>query len=160
MQSTSPKGTTCHVRRVGHPKLTICRHPKIIEDEKAIEVVLRLEETSRSTAGADEHGRRFTVTAVGSRLSSDHRRSFVTATSIAAGDSVATPPATEQRKSSEARRSSGASLGTIAREEVNVVVPTRTVANSQYTPHLEAIQETRPNSIPRPPRSRESGYFS
>lgn len=44
------------------------RHPKIIEDEKAVEVVLRLEE---STPKKTEQGlgRRLTVTAVGSRLS-------------------------------------------------------------------------------------------
>jgi hypothetical protein len=52
------------------------RHPKIVEDEKAIEVVLRLEETA--PAGKDNAannggggGRRLTVTTIGSRVSWD-----------------------------------------------------------------------------------------
>jgi hypothetical protein len=131
--------------------LTTSRHPKIIEDEKAIEVVLRLEETQRPKTGTDDRGRRFTVTAVGSRLGSDHRRISVAAAGIAAGNSVAIPPATQQRKDSEASRSSGASSETMDGEDGNLVVPARTITivTPQFTPHLQAIEEGR----------RGSGYF-
>jgi len=53
------------------------RHPKIVEDEKAIEVVLRLEETapakdnSPNNGGGGGGGRRLTVTTIGSRVSWD-----------------------------------------------------------------------------------------
>lgn len=51
------------------------RHPKVVEDEKAVEIVLRLEETAtlerkesvRTEGGG--RGRKYTITAVGSRLS-------------------------------------------------------------------------------------------
>lgn len=42
------------------------RHPRIIEDEKAVDVVLRMEEASSGNAEAG--GRRMTVTAIGSQL--------------------------------------------------------------------------------------------
>jgi hypothetical protein len=42
------------------------RHPKIVEDEKAIDVVLRLQETGPPTSSGQ--GRRLTVTAIGSRM--------------------------------------------------------------------------------------------
>jgi len=140
-------------------KLIVLRHPKIIEDEKAIEVVLRLEETSRSTTGTNDNGRRFTVTAVGSRLGPDHRQSIVAATSIAAGDNITKPPATEQRQSSEARRSSRATLETAASEDVNLAVPTRTITDPQYTTHLEAIEEMHPD-FPVSLSSQESGNLA
>src|SRR5690242_12026248 len=41
------------------------RHPKVIEDEKAVEVIVRLEETQM--AGAGGLGRRLTVRTVGAR---------------------------------------------------------------------------------------------
>ena len=112
------------------------RHPKIIEDEKAIEVVLRLEEKPQPAAGIDDHGRRFTVTAVGSRLGSDHRRISIAAAGIAAGSSIAIPPASQQRRESSE---------TIACEDVDLVAPTRTITitTPQFTPHLEAIEEGR-----------------
>jgi hypothetical protein len=47
------------------------RHPKIVEDEKAIEVVLRLEETAPAKDNSPNNGggggRRLTVTTIGSR---------------------------------------------------------------------------------------------
>jgi hypothetical protein len=55
----------------------IFRHPKIVEDEKAIEVVLRLEETAPAkdkNAPAGGGGRRLTVTTIGSRVSWDAAR--------------------------------------------------------------------------------------
>jgi hypothetical protein len=121
--------------------LKISRHPKIIEDEKAIEVVLRLEETPRPTGGTDDNGRRFTVIAIGSRLSSDHRRSIMASTSIAAGNNITIPPATEQRKSSKARKSSMTSSDTASEDNVDLIVPTRTITNPQYLSHLEVIEE-------------------
>jgi hypothetical protein len=125
------------------------RHPKIIEDEKAIEVVLRLEETTHATTGTDNNGRRFTVTAVGSRLSVDHRRSAIQSTSIAAGDSLAMPSAVEYGAGADSRNSSKASSDdTAAEDELEVVVPARTVTNTLYQPHLEAIEEALPR--PRP----------
>ena len=51
--------------------LTSIRHPKVIEDEKAVEVILRLEEQKMAASAQPEQGRRMTVTAVGSRLSQD-----------------------------------------------------------------------------------------
>jgi hypothetical protein len=142
--------------------LNITRHPKIIEDEKAIEVVLRLEETSRPAAGTDDNGRRFTVTAIGSRLSSDHRRSTIASTSIAAGNNVTIPPATEQRRSSEVRRSRRASSDMAAGESADLVLPTRTITDTQYLPHLEAIEETlpglHPSALSSQSISREIGY--
>ena len=115
----------------------LTRHPKIIEDEKAIEVVLRLEETPRPTAGANDHGRRFTITAVGSRLQgSDHRRISIAAGGIAAGNSIAIPPASQQRRDSSE---------TISCEGGDLVVPARTVTVTtlQSMPQLEAIEEGR-----------------
>ena len=49
------------------------RHPKIIEDERAVDVVLRMEEdganaSSKDNAGGAGGGRRMTVTAIGSQL--------------------------------------------------------------------------------------------
>jgi hypothetical protein len=117
------------------------RHPKIIEDEKAIEVVLRLEETTRPTTGTDSNGRRFTVTAIGSRVSVDHRRSTIVSASMAAGDSLAVPSAVEQGAGADSRKSSKASSDTAIEDDLEVVVPARTVTNSLYQPHLEAVEE-------------------
>jgi hypothetical protein len=129
--------------------LNITRHPKIIEDEKAIEVVLRLEETLRPTAGVDDNGRRFTVTAIGSRLSSDHRRSTIASTSFTAGNDITIPPATKQRKSSEIRRHSRASSNNTANGDMeDLIVPAQIIGNSQYLPHLEAIEEILPGLRP------------
>jgi hypothetical protein len=54
------------------------RHPKIVEDEKAIEVVLRLEETAPAKDNSPNNGggggRRLTVTTIGSRVSWDAAR--------------------------------------------------------------------------------------
>jgi hypothetical protein len=160
MRSTSPRGNVCHVQIVVPLRLNVSRHPKIIEDEKAIEVVLRLEEISRPTAGTNDNGRRFTVTAIGSRLSSDHRRATVTLASIAVGDTVTVPPATEQRLSSEVRRSRRSSSDVAGSDHVVVVVPTQTITNPQYLPHLEAIEETLLGLRSGLPDSHESDYFS
>ncbi|KAK4546439.1 hypothetical protein LTR36_002116 [Oleoguttula mirabilis] len=43
------------------------RHPKVIEDEKAVEVVLRLEEDKSQGAQEKRQSRRMTITAVGAR---------------------------------------------------------------------------------------------
>lgn len=49
------------------------RHPKVIEDERAIEIILRLEEDARTAkAGV---GRHITVTAIGTRLNGDEDES-------------------------------------------------------------------------------------
>ena len=74
---------SCYYSIYKYAKYFAKRHPKIIEDEKAVAVVLRLEEESFSSAdkAASIHGRasvgstshrarRFTVTAVGTNLSS------------------------------------------------------------------------------------------
>ena len=74
---------SCYYSIYKYAKYFAKRHPKIIEDEKAVAVVLRLEEDSFSGAdkAASIHGRasvdntshrarRFTVTAVGTNLSS------------------------------------------------------------------------------------------
>ncbi len=47
------------------------RHPKIVDDERAVEVVFRLEEEEPSTQPSrmPSLGRRMTVTAVGTRMS-------------------------------------------------------------------------------------------
>jgi len=45
------------------------RHPKIVEDERAVDVVLRMEESNTAkSAAAGGDGRRMTVTAIGSQL--------------------------------------------------------------------------------------------
>jgi len=155
MRSTSPRGTVRYVRMVVPLRLNVYRHPKIIEDEKAIEVVLRLEETSRPAAGTDDNGRRFTVTAIGSRLSSDHRRATMTPTSIAVGNTVTVPPATEQQLSSGVRRSRRSSSDVAGNDHMVVVVPTQTTTNPQYLPHLEAIEEILPGLRSGLPGSRE-----
>ena len=160
MQNTLPKGNIRHVQIVVPLRLNVSRHPKIIEDEKAIEVVLRLEETSRPAAGTDDNGRRFTVTAIGSRLSSDHRRATVTSTSIAVGNTVTVPPATEQRLSSEVRRSRRSSSDVTGDDHAVVVVPTQMTTNPQYLPHLEAIEEILPGLRPGLSDDDESDYFS
>ena len=74
---------SCYYSIYKYAKYFAKRHPKIIEDEKAVAVVLRLEEESFSGAdkaasiygrasGGDTSGprRRFTITAVGTNLSS------------------------------------------------------------------------------------------
>jgi hypothetical protein len=67
------------------------------------------------------------------------------AAGVAAGNSIAIPPATHLRKDSEPRGPSGASLETTTREDVDIVVPARrnSATTSQYTSHLEAIEEGR-----------------
>lgn len=74
---------SCYYSIYKYAKYFAKRHPKVIEDEKAVAVVLRLEEEAYSTNekatilasrpsvdGASQIGRRFTVTAVGTNLSS------------------------------------------------------------------------------------------
>jgi hypothetical protein len=155
MRSTLPKGKSNRVQIAALLTLNITRHPKIIEDEKAIEVVLRLEESSRPTADTDGNGRRFTVTAIGSRLSSDHRRSTMVSTSIAAGNNIMIPPACEQRRNSEVRRSRRASSDVALSDHVGLVMPTQTTTDPQYLPHLEAIEEILPGLHSDSPDSRE-----
>jgi hypothetical protein len=133
------------------------RHPKIIEDEKAIEVVLRLEETTHATPGTDNNGRRFTVTAIGSRLSVDRRRSTIRSTSIAAGDSLAIPSAVERGAGIDSRRSSKASSNMAAEDDLEIVVSARTVRDTLYQPHLDAIEETQLRPRAASSSSRSSG---
>jgi hypothetical protein len=160
MQDTLPRGIIRHVQIAVLLTLNISRHPKMIEDEKAIEVVLRLEETLRPPAATDDSGRRLTVTAIGSRLSSDHRRATIASTSIAVGNTVTAPSATEQRLSSEVRRSRGPSSDVAGGDHMVVVVPTQTTTNPQYLPHLEAIEEILPGLRSGLLDSGESDYFS
>jgi hypothetical protein len=160
MQDTLPRGNLRHVQIAVPLTLNISRHPKIIEDEKAIEVVLRLEETLRPATDTDDNGRRFTVTAIGSRLSSDHKRATIASTSIAVGNTVTAPPATEQRLSSGVRRSRRSLSDVAGGDHVVVVVPTQTTTNPQYLPHLEAIEETLPGLHSGLAISGESDYFS
>jgi hypothetical protein len=155
MRNTSLKGRSHRVQIAVLLTLNITRHPKIIEDEKAIEVVLRLEESSRPTVGTDDNGRRFTVTAIGSRLSSDHRRSTMVSTSIAASNDITIPPACEQRRSSEVRGSRRASSDVAFSDGAGLAMPTQTTTNPQYFPHLEAIEETLPGLRSGLPDSRE-----
>ena len=74
---------SCYYSIYKYAKYFAKRHPKIIEDEKAVAVVLRLEEESHSDADKaasiygrasgdkiSHPGRRFTITAVGTNLSS------------------------------------------------------------------------------------------
>lgn len=72
---------SCYYSIYKYAKYFAKRHPKVIEDEKAVAVVLRLEEESYSgakkmamngqpRAGSISQARRFTVTAVGTTLSS------------------------------------------------------------------------------------------
>ena len=74
---------SCYYSIYKYAKYFAKRHPKIIEDEKAVAVVLRLEEESHSGAAKDASidgrarvdntphpARRFTITAVGTNLSS------------------------------------------------------------------------------------------
>ncbi|TKA73615.1 hypothetical protein B0A49_07953 [Cryomyces minteri] len=72
---------SCYWSLYKYAKYFAKRHPKIIEDEKAVEVVLRLEESGAEAAAtvldketglpkpSVEGGRRMTITAVGTRLS-------------------------------------------------------------------------------------------
>lgn len=70
---------SCYYSIYKYAKYFAKRHPKVIEDESAVAVVLRLEEESYAElekgAGLDQRasvdrGRRFTVTAIGTNLSS------------------------------------------------------------------------------------------
>ena len=70
---------SCYYSIYKYAKYFAKRHPKVIEDEKAVAVVLRLEEESYAGVekgeGLDQRasvdrGRRFTVTAIGTNLSS------------------------------------------------------------------------------------------
>ena len=74
---------SCYYSIYKYAKYFAKRHPKVIEDDKAVAVVLRLEEESHSAKeratiaagrgsvdGASIRSRRFTVTAVGTNLSS------------------------------------------------------------------------------------------
>ncbi|KAI4228823.1 MAG: hypothetical protein L6R36_001325 [Xanthoria steineri] len=74
---------SCYYSIYKYAKYFAKRHPKVIEDEKAVAVVVRLEEEAYtvdekamilagrpSGDGASQIGRRFTVTAVGTNLSS------------------------------------------------------------------------------------------
>jgi len=70
---------SCYYSIYKYAKYFAKRHPKVIEDENAVAVVLRLEEESYAElekgAGLDQRGsvdrgRRFTVTAIGTNLSS------------------------------------------------------------------------------------------
>ncbi|KAL8767836.1 MAG: hypothetical protein Q9194_005870, partial [Teloschistes cf. exilis] len=74
---------SCYYSIYKYAKYFAKRHPKVIEDEKAVAVVLRLEEESYSKAGktigddgrtsldsGPQGGRRFTVTAVGTDFNS------------------------------------------------------------------------------------------
>lgn len=74
---------SCYYSIYKYAKYFAKRHPKVIEDEKAVAVVLRLEEESYSKPGiitsdngrnsldsGPQGGRRFTVTAVGTDFSS------------------------------------------------------------------------------------------
>ncbi|KAL8787561.1 MAG: hypothetical protein Q9213_002123 [Squamulea squamosa] len=74
---------SCYYSIYKYAKYFAKRHPKVIEDEKAVAVVLRLEEEAYSASeqasilaarssldSASQIGRRFTVTAVGTTLSS------------------------------------------------------------------------------------------
>ncbi|KAJ9662113.1 hypothetical protein H2201_006221 [Coniosporium apollinis] len=87
------------------------RHPKVIEDEKAVEVVLRLEETaprpgldpdpalspvSSSEIPADQPGRRMTVMAVNVRRSTAH--SLEAEQRLNVGLPAAPPPGTEMAR--------------------------------------------------------------
>jgi hypothetical protein len=60
---------------------------------------------------------------------------------MAVGDSLAVPSAVEQGASADSRKSSKASSDTAAEDDLEVVVPARTVTNSLYQPHLEVIEE-------------------
>lgn len=83
------------------------RHPKIIEDEKAIEVVLRLEEDPALADSAEGMGRRLTVTAVGSHMDADLREASIVSAGAIAEAEITKPGATQQRRSSSIRRASG-----------------------------------------------------
>lgn len=67
--------TSCYWSLYKYATYFAKRHPKVIEDEKAVEVVLRLEEqksrpvSTEVDGNAAPLGRRLTVTAVGTRLS-------------------------------------------------------------------------------------------
>ena len=54
--------------------LTGRRHPKVIEDEKAVGVVLRLEEQAPVQSRHGSVARRMTVTAIGTRISTEPGR--------------------------------------------------------------------------------------
>lgn len=68
---------SCYWSLYKYAKYFAKRHPKIVEDEKAVEVVLRLEETPASHLQPSEsRGRRMTVTAIQSSLDMDRRPTF------------------------------------------------------------------------------------
>ena len=58
---------SCYWSLYSYAKYFARRHPKIIEDEKAVDIVLRMEESS-PTEAPKEGGRRMSVTAIGSQL--------------------------------------------------------------------------------------------
>lgn len=103
MQSTLRSGKYTSHMRADLLKLRLLRHPKIIEDEKAIEVVLRLEEDLNPSASGAGTGRRLTVTAIGSHVDYDLGRTDTEPGSIMARVDVTQPAAVQPRRSSSVR---------------------------------------------------------
>lgn len=65
---------SCYYSLYKYARYFAKRHPKVIEDERAVEVVLKLEEQKAAKGAQPDQGRRMTVTAVGSRLSHEAGR--------------------------------------------------------------------------------------
>ena len=115
---------SCYYSIYKYAKYFAKRHPKIIEDEKALAVVLRLEEESysgtekaasigvrASVDGISNRARRFTITAVGTNLSSalaqEHQQGDDTA-NVDVVDFAAQPaPLPKENMFNELRRNSG-----------------------------------------------------
>ena len=77
---------SCYHSIIEYAKYFSKRHPKVIEDDKAVEIILRLEEEKvppttimpttsdpRSSYSSVQPARRFTITAVGTRLAAIHQ---------------------------------------------------------------------------------------
>lgn len=120
--------------------LITTRHPKIVEDERAVEVVLRLQEDTTVVTGENSTGRRLTVTAVGSHLSTEFHNPSISSTSIAGGPDISRPVPAQVRRSSSNSRSGRAS--TAATATIDFARPPNTL---QPTGNLARINEQVPS---------------
>ncbi|KAL8912095.1 MAG: hypothetical protein Q9172_007561 [Xanthocarpia lactea] len=126
---------SCYYSIYKYAKYFAKRHPKVIEDEKAVAVVLRLEEEAYSASernmilasrpsldsASSQMGRRFTVTAVGTTLSSVTQQ-------VHQGSAI---------------------------EDVEVMDFANQAISQQ--PQLESVPEGETSNDPRPPPARLSG---
>lgn len=77
--------------------------------------------------------------------------------SNAAGNSDTLAPTTEERRSSDIEKASIASSDTAADDDEGFFAPIRSITNSQYLPHLQAIEERLPGPHSGSLRNQSTG---